>query len=180
LAIVKRLTILLDHPLTLQSKIGRGSVFTISVPLGAGHAMPVAASAYDPSLRSLEGLVLVVDDEALVQDAMQSLLTSWGLDVIVAGSGDEMLERIASCLVAPDLILCDYRLRDGENGIDVIRRLQAEYNDDIPAVLITGDTSSERLREARDSGFIVLNKPVANSKLRATLGNVMSRRATAE
>jgi len=102
------------------------------------------------------------------------------LDVIVAGSGDEMLERIASCLVAPDLILCDYRLRDEENGIDVIRRLQAEYNDDIPAVLITGDTASERLREARDSGFIVLNKPVANSKLRATLGNVMSERQRAE
>jgi signal transduction histidine kinase/CheY-like chemotaxis protein len=180
LAIVKRLTVLLDHPLTLQSKIGRGSVFTISVPVGAGDARPVAASAADPSPRSLEGLVLVVDDEALVQDAMKSLLTSWGLDVIVAGSGDEMLERIASCLAAPDLILCDYRLRDEENGIDVIRRLQAEYNDDVPAVLITGDTASERLREARDSGFIVLNKPVANSKLRATLGNVMSRRATAE
>jgi signal transduction histidine kinase/CheY-like chemotaxis protein len=180
LAIVKRLTVLLDHPLTLQSKIGRGSVFTISVPVGAGGATPVASSAVDPSPRSLEGLVLVVDDEALVQDAMKSLLTSWGLDVIAAGSGDEMLERIASCLVAPDLILCDYRLRDGENGIDVIRRLQAEYNDDVPAVLITGDTASERLREARDSGFIVLNKPVANSKLRAALGNVMSRRQRAE
>lgn len=105
--------------------------------------------------------------------------SSWGFQVIATGSGAEMLERIAGCPVAPDLILCDYRLRDEENGIDVIRQLQAEYNDDIPAVLITGDTASERLRQARDSGYIVLNKPVANSKLRATIGNVISRRRAA-
>jgi CheY-like chemotaxis protein len=141
----------------------------------AGRAAPPPAAALRLSPISLVGLILVVDDEGMVQDAMQSLLTSWGFQVITAGSGLEMLEKIADCPVAPDLILCDYRLRDEENGIDVIRRLQAEYNDDIPAVLITGDTASERLREARDSGFIVLNKPVANSKLRATIGNVMNK-----
>jgi len=52
-----------------------------------------------------------------------------------------MLERIATSPVRPDLIICDYRLRDGENGIAVIERLQSEYNEDIPAVLITGDTA---------------------------------------
>ncbi len=176
LAIVRRLTALLDHPLTLRSLVNKGSVFSISVPIAsrAAIAPPIVAPRLSPI--SLEGLILVVDDEAMVQDAMQSLLTSWGLRVITAGSGAEMHKKIAGCPVAPDLILCDYRLRDEENGIDVIRQLQAEYNDDIPAVLITGDTASERLREASDSGFIVLNKPVANSKLRATIGNVMNKR----
>ena len=180
LAIVRRLTALLDHPLSLQSSSGRGTVFTISVPIAAHDATPAPAVKGRPSPVLLTGLILVVDDEAMVQDAMRSLLTSWGCQVIVAGSGAEMLERIASCPVAPDLILCDYRLRDEENGIDVIRALQAEYNDDIPAVLITGDTASERLREARDSGFIVLSKPVANSRLRATIGNIMNKSVHAE
>ena len=112
----------------------------------------------------------------MVQDAMRSLLTSWGCEVIVAGSGAQMKERIATCPVTPDLDpVRPNRLRGEENGIDVIRALQAEYNDDIPAVLITGDTGSERLREARDSGYIVLSKPVANSKLRATIGNIVNR-----
>ena len=88
-----------------------------------------------------------------------------------------MLERIAACPAVPDLILCDYRLPGEENGIDVIRRLQAEFNEDIPAVLITGDTAPDRLQEAHDSGFVVLAKPVANSKLRATIGNLTKRAA---
>ena len=175
LAIVRRLTILLDHPLSLQSRIGRGTVFTISVPIAPSERTITPTAVKPPTPISLEGLILVIDDEAMVQDAMRSLLTSWGCQVIVAGSGAEMQERIASCAVAPDLILCDYRLRGEENGIDVIRALQAEFNDDIPAVLITGDTGSERLREARDSGYIVLSKPVANSKLRATIGNIMNK-----
>ena len=174
LAIVRRLTVLLDHPLSLQSRIGRGTVFSISVPIAPGERATAPAAVKPPTPVSLEGLILVIDDEAMVQDAMRSLLTSWGCQVIVAGSGAEMQLRIAACTVAPDLILCDYRLRGEENGIDVIRALQAEFNDEIPAVLITGDTGSDRLREARDSGYIVLSKPVANSKLRATIGNIMN------
>jgi CheY-like chemotaxis protein len=180
LAIVRRLTILLNHPLKLKSQLGQGTAFTLSVPLASAEAQFAAPIAAEISPTSLGGLILVVDDEVLVQNAMRSLLTSWGSEVIVAGSGAEMLEQIAFCPVVPDIILCDYRLRGEENGIDVIRQLQAEYNDEIPAILITGDTGSERLRQARDSGFIVLNKPVANSKLRATLGNVMNRRQRAE
>ena len=76
----------------------------------------------------------------------------------------------------PDLIICDYRLRGGENGIDVIRRLQSEYNDEIPAVLVTGDTAADRLRETQESGLILLHKPVANIKLRAAVGNLMRAR----
>jgi CheY-like chemotaxis protein len=124
-----------------------------------------------PILRG--GFILVVEDDPLVREAMRSLLTSWDNDVLVAGSGAEMLERVAECATRPDLILCDYRLRDDENGIDVVGRLRAEYNEDIAAILITGDTASDRLQNARDSGFVVLSKPVARSKLRAAIGNAM-------
>ena len=104
---------------------------------------------------------------------MRGLLSSWGHDVIVAGSGAEMLDRIVALSRRLDLILCDYRLRDGENGIGAIKRLQSKYNERIPAVLITGDTASDRLREAQESGLILLHKPVAEIKLRATVGNLM-------
>jgi len=176
LAIVKRLTVLLDHPVELISEVGKGSVFKLSLPIadietdGGNPSMHSAA----PGLRG--GLILVVEDDPMVREAMRSLLTGWDNEVLVAGSGAEMLERAAECATRPDLILCDYRLRGEENGIDVIERLRAEYNEDIAAILITGDTASDRLQEARDSGFIVLNKPVARSKLRAAIGNAMHAR----
>jgi CheY-like chemotaxis protein len=178
LAIVRRLTLLLEHPLELRSQVGKGSAFKLSLPATDAEMPPYVRPSPNPSLLALQGaLILVVDDELMVQQAMSSLLKSWGSDVIVASSGAEMLERIAACPAAPDLILCDYRLPGEENGIDVIKRLQAEFNEDIPAILITGDTAPDRLQQAHDSGFVVLAKPVANSKLRAAIGNLMKRNA---
>ena len=124
------------------------------------------------------GLILVIDDDSVIQSAMGSLLTSWGHEVIAAGSHAEMQDRIATVSRRPDLIICDYRLRDGDNGIVAIKRLQSRYNEHIPAVLITGDTAADRLREAQESGLILLHKPVAEIKLRATVGNLMRAHAS--
>jgi signal transduction histidine kinase/CheY-like chemotaxis protein len=173
LAIVKRLTVLLGHPLELISEVGKGSVFKLSLPttdLKSFHDRSSMQAAV-PIVRG--GLILIVEDDPMVREAMRSLLTSWDNDVLVAGSGAEMLAQVAECATRPDLILCDYRLRGEENGIDVIDRLRAEYNEDLAAILITGDTASDRLQRARDSGFVVLNKPVAKGKLRAAIGNAM-------
>jgi two-component system, sensor histidine kinase len=173
LAIVDRLAKLLDCRLSLRSAPGKGSVFRIVVPL-ADRQAPGVLPALDPPIGATpRGLILVIDDDATIQRAMASLLSSWGHEVLAAGSLAEMLERIETSLRRPDLILCDYRLRDGENGIDVIQRLQSEYNDDIPALLVTGDTAPDRLREARERGLILLHKPVTNVKLRATVGNLI-------
>jgi two-component system, sensor histidine kinase len=113
--------------------------------------------------------VLVIDDEAAIRDGMATLLASWGHGVVSAGSGDEMLAALAQCPARPDLIISDYRLRGGENGIEVVERLRSEYNEAIPAMLITGDTGEGRLTEAQASGLLLLHKPVANSKLRAAI-----------
>ena len=173
LAIVDRLATLLDCPLTLRSELGKGSVFKIGIPLADKQLHWAAPASEAPESAMPRGLILVVDDEAAIQQAMRSLLSSWGHDVIVAGSCPEMLERIATCSVRPDLIVCDYRLPDDENGIAVVERLRSEYNEDIPAVLITGDTAPDRLKDAQESGLVLLHKPVANSKLRAAIGNLM-------
>ena len=173
LAIVKRLTVILDCPFELRSQPGKGTVFTVSVPVTNAESLAEQAADLSPGLLR-RGLILVVDDEITIREAMRSLLSGWGHEVILAGSGPEMLEQLAHCPRRPDLIICDYRLRAGENGIDVIRGLQAEYNEDIPAVLITGDTAPDRLSEAKASGFLLLHKPVANVKLRATISHLMA------
>jgi signal transduction histidine kinase/ActR/RegA family two-component response regulator len=166
LAIVRRLTQLLDHPLTLASRPGHGSVFAIAVPLADPAERLEAAGALES--QPGQGLILVVDDEVAIQEAMRSLLESWGHGVIVAGSGREMLERIVDCPSRPALIICDYRLH-GEDGISVIQRLQQEFNDEIPAMLVTGDTAPGRLLEARQSGFMLLHKPMSAERLRAAI-----------
>jgi two-component system, sensor histidine kinase len=176
LAIVRRLSLLLDCPVTLASVPGKGSVFRIAVPLSdaAWPAGPAPSTATAPAAARSGGLILVVDDELAIQEAMRSLLGGWGYETIVAGSCAQMLERIADCVSRPDLIVCDYRLRGDENGIATIQRLQSEFNAEIPAMLITGDTAPDRLREARESGFLLLHKPVPRGKLRAAIRNLMS------
>ena len=85
----------------------------------------------------------------------------------------EAVARLASHPTRPDLIVSDYRLRDGETGTEVIERLRSEFNETIPALIITGDTAPDRLIEARTSGLVLLHKPVPNGKLRAAMRNLM-------
>ena len=176
LAIVKRLSTLLDHGLELRSQPGRGSCFAVEVPLAQASALQTVAAqaaSFAPVQRGA-GLILVLDDELKIQIAMQTLLESWGYSVIAAGSGDEMLAAIATASEAPRLIICDYRLRDNETGTAVVERLRSEFNDDIPAMLITGDTAPDRIREAEASGLLLLHKPVPNGKLRAAIAHLIT------
>ena len=153
LAIVDRLAKLLDCPVSLRSEPEKGSVFQVNVPLAQGQVLATPSAQETPVFATRRGMVLVIDDDTIIQSAMRGLLSSWGHDVIVAGSGAEMLDRLVTLTRRPDLILCDYRLRDGENGIGAIKRLQSQYAERVPAVLITGDTAPDRLQEARGSGL---------------------------
>jgi signal transduction histidine kinase/CheY-like chemotaxis protein len=175
LAIVKRLASLIECPLTFDSKPGKGSVFRLAVPVFDGEPSTDSMAVDSNSSFALSppsGLILVIDDEVAIREAMRSLLVEWGHDVIAAGSCAQMLERIATCPTRPALIISDYRLRDEENGIDVIERLRQEFNCDVPAMLITGDTAPDRLQEAQQSGYLLLHKPVPRGRLRAAIGNL--------
>ena len=175
LAIVKRLTALLGHPLRLQSRPEHGSVFTLELPFSDAAVSAPSVGYEESGDFAASGLILVVDDEATIQMAMKSLLEGWGFKAIVAGSCDEILPLLANCPDRPGLIVCDYRLRAHEDGIRVIERLRSEYNDDeIPGMLITGDTAPDRLREAQESGLLLLHKPVSNSRLRAAIIHLMA------
>jgi CheY-like chemotaxis protein len=172
LAILRRIAILIEAPLTLSSRAGRGACFALGLRIAeAPLAAPETPAA--PEATHGGGQILVVEDEAGVRAAMQSLLASWGYEVIVAGSLAEMLERVSGQGAAPQLLICDYRLRDGDDGLEVIAGLRARFDHEIPAMLVTGDTAPDRISSARASGFVLLYKPVPSGKLRAAIANLI-------
>jgi signal transduction histidine kinase len=176
LAIVARLARLMQAKVTLRSEPGRGSAFEVGLALAAhAHAAPEAAVARTAGARrSFAGsLVAVIDDEEMILNATRSLLEQWDCTVVTAASGRKAMEQLSASPRAPDAIVCDYRLRSGENGLAVIDSLRSEFNEDIPALLITGDTGPDRLREIEASGMRVLHKPVQDQALRDELGRLL-------
>ncbi|NJM84425.1 MAG: ATP phosphoribosyltransferase regulatory subunit [Tabrizicola sp.] len=145
----------------------------LSLEAPAAAALAQTGEFQSPLFAHGGGLILVIDDEVSIQIAMKSLLETWGYEAITAGSCEEMLELIVAHRTAPRLIISDYRLRDNASGIDAIERLRSEYNDEIPGMLITGDTAADRLKEAQDSGFLLLHKPVPNHRLRASIAHLI-------
>ena len=170
LAIIRRLAMLLDHPVRVRSQPAKGSRFSVEVPqatprpatresrpsLGAAPATPLAGSC-----------VAIVDDEKIVVEGMQALLAAWGATAIGASSADAILSALGEAEAYPDLIIADYRLAQDELGTDVVRRVRHELGIPIPALLISGDSSTETLETLRRSGVDFLLKPVLPEELKA-------------
>ena len=178
LAIVDRLATLLQHRIELDSELGKGSCFTIVLPVGDPSAV-ISREAQQPYFgqRDVYGMhVVVIDDEHAVREGTQAVLESWGCVVTLAGSEEEAVEKLKDC-APPHIIIADYRLREGKTGAQAIERLRGEFGKDIPALIITGDTDPERLREAQASGHTLMHKPVQPAKLRAYLRRVQRRKA---
>lgn len=182
LAIVRRLAELLGARVSLRSRPGSGSTFTLrleAVPAPAvPPAEPVAAPAPGPAGHA--GLVIVVDDDADIRAGMRTLLTGWGHAVVDAGGLAELLPQLRGMKIVPQLIITDYRLRGVETGHDVVARLRDEFNDDVPAIVITGDTAPERLREAAAGGHVLLHKPVSPQQLRERMAGALATPGQAE
>jgi len=175
LAIVERLCRLLDHRVELRSTPGKGSCLAVEAPLVAAQAepeelTPVPEATADPARGKL---IVVIDDDALVLDSMRGVLRSWGCFVVAAESGRAALASLNGDDRCPDLIISDYRLSDGDEGIATVEKLRVAFGAPIPAFLITGDTAPERLREAGASGLHLLHKPVAPMALRAMLNQLL-------
>lgn len=172
LAIVDRLCNLLNHPLELVSHVGKGSRFAVSMPLiskPAETTIPIGDSI-DPVRGKL---VVVIDDDPLVLQGMRGALQSWGCKVVAATSGRAALVHLADSTQSPDLIISDYHLPDGDTGFDVIARMHAALGAKVPAFLITGDTTPERLHEAGARGIYLLHKPVLPMNLRAVINQLL-------
>ena len=174
LAIVERLCKLLEHPIDLASVVGKGSRFSVVVPLAPAQSEfsePQAVISIAPDV--LRGkLVVVIDDDTLVLDSIGGELRKWGCRVVASDSFESALASLGE-QGHPDLIISDYRLANGQSGIATIARLQAALGANIPAFLLSGDTAPERLREARASGHHLLHKPVRPMRLRAMVSQLL-------
>jgi len=169
LAIVDRLAKLLDHGISVDSSPGKGSRFSVELSPGDPAALSFPASpAPEETPGNLAGIVVVViDDEADIREAMQQVLEGWGCKAVVAASDQEAEGKLSELSRTPDVIIADYRLRDNRTGVQAIERLRAQFGRDIPGVIVSGDIAPERLQEAQASGHTLLHKPVAPAKLRA-------------
>jgi len=178
LAIVDRIGRLLGHRLRVHSVPGEGSVFSVEVPAGDParvELMPVEGFAVVG--QELQGLVvLVIDDEAAVCEAMQVLLGGWGCDVIATSSMEMAIDALSERAATPDVVLADYRLRERRTGVEAIRAVEAHVGRPVPALLITGDIGIDRLRDVDTSGYGVLHKPVKPARLRAFLKHAMKQK----
>jgi len=175
LSIVDRLGHLLGHPVELASRPGKGSCFSISVPLLAARsptpeALEPPATVPDPARGRL---IVVIDDDALVLDGMRGILLSWGCRVVTGASDTAALAQLAQEGGQPDLIISDFQLANGRTGIEAIERLRGARDAAIPAFLISGDTAPERLREASASGYQLVHKPVPPMVLRTMLNRLL-------
>ncbi len=170
LAIARRLTDLIGGDLRVASRPGRGSVFRLALPLAQGAA-PGDEAAIPPA-RIAPTHVLVIDDDVAVRATTCSLLESWGHTCAAAEGACAALA--AAGQQVPGLILCDWRLAGGESGPAVIAALRDVAGDDLPAILITGDTAPDRLQEAGRLGLPVLHKPVSAEALHAAMAGALS------
>lgn len=174
LAIVERLALLLGHRLSVRSQAGRGTLFGVCVPIS-----PPRAAAVEPAVTlgtDLAGRrVLVVDDDAHACAAMIGLLQQWGCSVAAAADRDAALSAAAT--VAPEVVICDLRLHDGDSGFAVLDALREQHRTPLVAVIVTGDLAPESMREASARGYPILRKPTPPAKLRAVLEQMLAGRA---
>lgn len=178
LAIVDRIARLLDHPVSLRTKLGQGSMFALEVPCGARGAGGTEPAQLELVADDFAGAcVAVIDDDAASVEAMAELLEGWKCVVIGADSEGDLLRRVEARGSAPDLLISDYRLRGGRTGLLAVEHIRRVLRRQIPAILVTGDTAPDRLIEAHASGLELLHKPVPAGKLRQLMRILLLRRS---
>jgi len=164
LSIVHRLGNLLGHDIHVDSVPGKGSLFGVLVPIG--HAMadtpatPLPLAEPATNRHANHGKVMVVDDDPDILDLLELLLTSRGYLVITAADATAALALVAGGTINPDMLLTDYNLPGGISGLELAGKLRALLNADLPAIILTGDISTDTMARIAVDDCIQLNKPV--------------------
>jgi CheY-like chemotaxis protein len=182
LSIVERLGRVLEHPVGLRSRPGKGSVFSVTAPLGRAAATPRAEPDAPEPVAAGEPLsgfkVLAIDNEPRVLEGMRVLLERWGCAVATAHGLEEADAALAE-FGEPDVIIADYHLDSGD-GVAAIRALRERFGRPIPAILATADRSPEVRDAAAREDAVVMNKPLKPAPLRAQLTRYSAMREAAE
>ncbi len=177
LAITERIARLINAKIDVASTLGRGSTFTVRVRASdAAVAAPGEERADDPS--SLAGLcVAVIDNDAKVRDALESLLRLWGCAPIAARSANEAISELRAAGKIPQIIIADYHLDCDALGTDAVAALREAFAENPAALIISSDARDELKRSLKRRGFSFLAKPTAPMKLRAILTSLAGQRA---
>ena len=171
-------------PLTVRFWPGRGSVFSLELPAALSAAEETSIETAAPSLGlTLQGRrIVVVEDEPAVRAGLEALLVGWGAQLQAFDSVTACATWAALCPPgepAPDLLIVDFRLEDGHNGIEALQALRARFGAQTPAIMITGSALSNVELDAQALNFHVLIKPVLPTKLRAMISFKLAGRAAA-
>lgn len=176
LAISKRISQLLGHPLSVKSQFGRGSVFSLQLPLVSKANAKLARIKTVDSQRgafvaqnSLSLSILCIDNDHDILDGMSAMLSAWGCRIVCAKTIEEALGALKKESIVPDIMLVDYHLDRDEKGLDVMDKLKAEFSSPVPGVLITADVSEPVKTETLERGYKYLRKPLNPGRLRNIL-----------
>jgi signal transduction histidine kinase len=171
LAIVKRLSTVLGHRVSIDSRAGKGTIVRVRLPRAAPEVEPGPSPPSEAAASTLDVLrgrrILVIDDEAQARESVCGLLTRWGCEVEAASNGDGGISSARRR--PPDIVLCDLRLAAEERGIEVVAALRRHCTPGAAFVFVTGESTPELIAQARGTGHLLLSKPMAPAKLRATL-----------
>ena len=179
LAVVDRICSLLDADIQVRSIIGKGSSFSISLPLGRAEDIPSAASAVSSVPLPLSGArVLIIEDDRAGQDGLLALLEAWGCRTLVAGNAQDaeiLLKRHAG---AVDLTVADFHLGLSQpDGLTLALELAARWSIETPPVIISSDPDPGLIKHVAGAGALFVPKPIKPARLRATLSSALLARA---
>ena len=167
LAIVKRMAELLDHEIAVTSAPGKGSTFSIRLPIVARSRAAVSGRSHPKTVDApiVSGLILLIEDDVKVANAWGLLLEAEGYRVAMAESAKEAAAVVEHLPDAPDLIISDFHLLDGSTGVEAVDMVREAFGQSIPAFIVTGDTSKMVDQAGSTGNCIILNKPVNTEQL---------------
>jgi len=170
LSICRRMAELLGLPLGVRSELGRGSGFSLTVPFNHQPllaSLPAGGEATAPLHGS--GVIAVIDDDTAVLEALAGYLRRYGYQVTAAPDADGALQLLRLLGQPPQLVVADWRLADGATGAQAIGRIRDQIAPTVPGIIMTGDTSPDRLEQVAATGFRLLHKPVRPQDLLAAI-----------
>lgn len=178
LAIVDKISRMLGHEVTVSSVEGKGSVFSVKVPVG--RLLPKRPTADDERVASnhsgLDGArIWVIDNDHAICRGMQTLLEGWDCQVVSAVSLEDLERQLDPATSPVDLILADYHLDNDDNGVDVVSEINGRRHCPVPVVMITANYTNELKQHIRELGYVLMNKPVKPLKLRSALNHLLRR-----
>jgi signal transduction histidine kinase/CheY-like chemotaxis protein len=175
LNISKRLADVLEHPIRIRSELGVGSVFSISVPIGdiwhSDIGEPEISERIGGEFTGLKALVL--EDDEILQNALQELLERWGISVVCFATVPDSAALSELLTPPPNFIVTDYRLKGGVEGTDAVEKIRAFLGTPCPTIVVTADTAPKVIETIKAKGFPVLIKPVSPPRLRVMIHNIL-------